>query len=67
MASSRQRLPWHGVFLFGLVTGFVEQKFANPRMGSLVTLGFLSLGVAIAAASILVLWGLRKDAGGATA
>jgi hydroxylaminobenzene mutase len=28
-------LIWHGVFLFliGLLTGFFEQKFVNPRMG----------------------------------
>ena len=32
---SRRRLVWHGMFLFllGLFTGFVEQNFANPRMG----------------------------------
>lgn len=26
---------WHGMFLFllGLITGFLEQKFVNPRMG----------------------------------
>ena len=32
---SRRRLVWHGMFLFllGLCTGFVEQNFANPRMG----------------------------------
>jgi (hydroxyamino)benzene mutase len=32
---SRRRLLWHGMFLFllGLFTGFVEQNFANPRMG----------------------------------
>ena len=32
---SRRRLVWHGMFLFllGLVTGFVEQNFANPRVG----------------------------------
>ena len=35
MADSKRRLLWHGMFLFllGLLTGFVEQKFANPRMG----------------------------------
>src|SRR6476619_4290929 len=35
MDDSRRRLIWHGMFLFllGLLTGFVEQKFANPRMG----------------------------------
>jgi hydroxylaminobenzene mutase len=33
--SSKRGLLWHGMFLFlvGLVTGFVEQNFANPRMG----------------------------------
>jgi len=32
---TKRRLLWHGMFLFliGLLTGFVEQKFANPRMG----------------------------------
>jgi len=35
MEDSRRRLIWHGMFLFllGLLTGFVEQKFINPRMG----------------------------------
>jgi hydroxylaminobenzene mutase len=35
MDYSRRRLIWHGMFLFllGLLTGFVETKFANPRMG----------------------------------
>ncbi len=35
MKDSRRRLVWHGMFLFllGLLVGFVEQKFANPRMG----------------------------------
>ncbi|MBI3699208.1 MAG: hydrogenase [Afipia sp.] len=31
----QRRVIWHGVFLFlmGLLTGLVEQHFANPRMG----------------------------------
>jgi hydroxylaminobenzene mutase len=35
MEDSKRRLMWHGMFLFllGLLTGFVEQKFVNPRMG----------------------------------
>jgi hydroxylaminobenzene mutase len=35
MEETRRRLLWHGTFLFllGLLTGLVEQKFANPRMG----------------------------------
>lgn len=134
---SRRRLLWHGMslFLLGLLTGFVEQNFSNPRMGlaahlegvmngtflvavgaiwtevrlssrlkgaafwgglygtyanwavtalaaifgtgamspitaagrsgqpwqeSLVTFGFMSVGIAIVASSILVLWGLRR-------
>ena len=35
MESSNRRLMWHGMFLFllGLLTGFVEHRFANVRMG----------------------------------
>jgi hydroxylaminobenzene mutase len=35
MQDTKRRLLWHGMFLFllGLLTGFVEQKFNNPRMG----------------------------------
>jgi (hydroxyamino)benzene mutase len=35
MEDTKRRLVWHGMFLFllGLLTGFVEQKFNNPRMG----------------------------------
>jgi hydroxylaminobenzene mutase len=35
MEDNKRRLMWHGMFLFllGLLTGFVETKFANPRMG----------------------------------
>ncbi|HXH37260.1 MAG TPA: hydrogenase [Thermoanaerobaculia bacterium] len=35
MDDSKRRLLWHGMFLFllGLLTGFVEQKFTNVRMG----------------------------------
>lgn len=35
MDDSRRKLIWHGMFLFllGLLTGFVETKFTNPRMG----------------------------------
>jgi hydroxylaminobenzene mutase len=139
MEDANRRLMWHGMFLFllGLVTGFVEQRFANVRMGlaahlegvmngtflvalgaiwtevklpsvakaiaywtalygtyvnwvvttlaavfgtaalspisaaghsgqpwqeSLVTAGFLSVGVVIVASSVFVLWGLRARA-----
>jgi hydroxylaminobenzene mutase len=35
MEDTRRRMLWHGMFLFllGLLTGFVQQKFSNPRMG----------------------------------
>src|SRR5258708_13902347 len=35
MDDSKRKLIWHGCFLFllGLLVGFVEQEFANPRMG----------------------------------
>jgi (hydroxyamino)benzene mutase len=139
MENTQRRLMWHGMFLFllGLLTGFVEQQFANTRMGlaahlegvmngtfllalgavwtsvrlsplttsiafwavlygtyvnwlittlaavfgtaalspitgaghtgqpwqeKLVMLGFQSVGIAIVAASALVLWGLRAKA-----
>jgi (hydroxyamino)benzene mutase len=35
METSNRQLMWHGIFLFllGLGTGFVEQRFTNVRMG----------------------------------
>jgi len=35
MNDAKRRLLWHGMFLFllGLLTGFAEPKFVNPRMG----------------------------------
>ncbi len=35
MEDAKRRLIWNGMFLFllGLLTGFVEQSFINPRMG----------------------------------
>lgn len=35
MQDTKRRLLWHGMFLFllGLLTGLVEQRFNNPRMG----------------------------------
>lgn len=35
MQDAKRRLLWHGMFMFllGLLTGFAEQKFSNPRMG----------------------------------
>ena len=35
MEDKNRSLMWHGMFLFllGLISGFVEQKLINPRMG----------------------------------
>ena len=35
MKANDRRLMWHGMFLFllGLITGLVEQRFTNTRMG----------------------------------
>ena len=35
METANRRLMWHGMFLFllGLITGFLEQRFTNVRMG----------------------------------
>jgi hydroxylaminobenzene mutase len=35
MPDRKRQLLWHGVLLFllGLIVGFIEQKFTNPRMG----------------------------------
>lgn len=35
MAAANRRLMWHGILLFllGLVTGLLEQRFTNMRMG----------------------------------
>ena len=35
MKMASRALMWHGIFLFllGLLTGFAELQFANPRMG----------------------------------
>lgn len=35
MEDTKRRLLWHGMLLFllGLLTGLVEQKITNPRMG----------------------------------
>lgn len=35
MDDNKRKLIWHGMFLFliGLLTGLIEQKFVNPRMG----------------------------------
>ncbi len=47
MDDSKRRLLWHGMFLFllGLLTGFVETKFTNPRMGLAAHLEGLMNGI----------------------
>lgn len=137
MENAQRRLMWHGMFLFllGLLTGFVESRFANVRMGlaahlegvmngifllalgsawiklqlsngvgrlafwatlygayvnwlvttlaavfgtkalspltgtsqgsqrwqeTIVTVGFMSVGIAVVAAAVLLLWGFRR-------
>jgi hydroxylaminobenzene mutase len=44
---SKRRLIWHGMFLFllGLLTGLVEPKFANVRMGLAAHLEGLMNGI----------------------
>ena len=47
MDDYRRRLLWHGVYLFllGLLTGFLELKFNNPRMGLAAHLEGLMNGI----------------------
>lgn len=47
MDDSRRRLMWHGMalFLLGLLTGLVEAKFSNPRMGLAAHLEGLMNGI----------------------
>ena len=51
MEDSRRRLLWHGMFLFllGLLTGFVELNFKNPRMGLAAHLEGLMNGIFLVA------------------
>ena len=70
-----QRLLWHGLYLFllGLLSGFAVPALRNPRMGlsaqawqeNLVDFGLISLAVAMVAACVLALWGLRHGSPGA--
>jgi (hydroxyamino)benzene mutase len=47
MQDRKRRLLWHGILLFllGLIVGFIEQKFANPRMGLAAHLEGLMNGI----------------------
>ena len=73
MNEPQRRLIWHGMFLFllGLLTGLVEQKFSNVRMGLaahlegvmngifLVALGAAWAKVRLASrAEVVAFWGL---------
>jgi (hydroxyamino)benzene mutase len=60
MADTRdgnRSLMWHGMFLFllGLISGFVEQKFVNPRMGLAAHLEGVMLGTFLLALGAV--WG----------
>ncbi len=51
MQGNNRRLMWHGMFLFllGLLTGFVEQRFTNVRMGLAAHLGGVMNGILLVA------------------
>ena len=51
MENTKGRLLWHGMLLFllGLLTGFVEQKFSNPRMGLAAHLEGVTNGIFLVA------------------
>lgn len=51
MEDSNRSLMWHGMFLFllGLISGFLEQKFVNPRMGLAAHLEGVMLGTFLVA------------------
>jgi (hydroxyamino)benzene mutase len=51
MEGKNRSLMWHGMFLFflGLISGFVEQKFINPRMGLAAHLEGVMLGTFLVA------------------
>src|SRR6266851_4961120 len=51
MDDSKRRLIRHGFFLFllGLLSGFLEQKFVNPRMGLAAHLEGVMLGTFVIA------------------
>jgi hydroxylaminobenzene mutase len=57
MEATNRRLMWHGMFLFliGLMTGFVEQRFANVRMGLAAHLEGLMNGIFLVALGAV--WG----------
>lgn len=55
MDDTRRRLLWHGMFLFllGLVTGLVETKFSNVRMGLVAHLEGVMNGTFLVAAGAI--------------
>ena len=68
METTHRRLMWHGMFLFllGLLTGFVEQRFTNVRMGLAAHLeGVMNGTFLIALGAIWNEVRLRRPAGAA--
>ena len=57
MEDRNRNLMWHGMFLFllGLISGFLEQKFVNPRMGLAAHLEGVMLGTFLVALGAI--WG----------
>jgi hypothetical protein len=57
MKANDRRLMWHGMFLFllGLITGLVEQRFTNIRMGLSAHLEGVMNGI------LLVALGANRD------
>jgi hypothetical protein len=60
MDTSNRHLMWYGMFLFllGLLTGSVEQRFTNMRMGLAAHLEGVMNGIFLVA---LGLYGPRRD------
>ncbi len=60
MEDRNRNLMWHGMFLFllGLISGFVEQRFVNPRMGLAAHLEGVMLGTFLVALGAV--WGYVK-------
>ena len=60
MPSGNRRLMWHGMclFLIGLLTGFVEQRFTNMRMALAAHLEGVMNGTFLLAVGASLLAGL---------
>ena len=55
MRPANRRLMWHGMFLFllGLVTGLLERRFTNMRMGVSAHLEGVMNGIFLAAVAAI--------------